>query len=61
MRRGALRSFRDSYAMNRNLLVIVAGILAVTTAYFGYRNYQERQKTGVEISVGSHSVSIGQK
>lgn len=61
MRRGALRSFREFHAMNRNLLVIVAAILAVTTAYFGYRYYQERNRTGMEISVGSHSMSIEQK
>jgi len=47
--------------MNRNLLVIIACILAVTTAYFGYRYYQERHRTGVELRVGSHSMSIQQK
>jgi hypothetical protein len=39
--------------MNRNVLYLVFGGLAVVSAVIGYQLYQERQKTtGVEISIG---------
>ncbi len=44
--------------MSRNILYLVIGALAVAAAVFGYQLYQERQKTGVEISVGKSGVSI---
>ncbi len=48
--------------MNRNLLYLVIGILAVVVVVGGYQLYQERQKTsGVDISVGNGGVSIQTK
>ncbi len=48
--------------LNRNILYIVIGVLAVATVVFGYQLYQERQKTtGIEINVGKSGISIEQK
>ena len=48
--------------MNRNILYIVIGVLAVATVVFGYQLYQERQKTtGIEINVDKSGISIEQK
>jgi predicted negative regulator of RcsB-dependent stress response len=47
--------------MNRNTMIIVIGVLAVTVAVLGYQVYQERHKTGVEISIGNSGISIEKK
>ncbi len=48
--------------MNRNILYLVIGVLAVAAAVFGYQLYQERQKTaGIEINVGKSGISIEKK
>ena len=48
--------------MNRNILYLVIGALAVVTAVVGYQLYQERQKTtGIEINVGKTGISIEKK
>ena len=48
--------------MNRNILYLVIGALAVVAVVFGYQIYQERQKTtGVEISIGERGISIEKK
>ena len=48
--------------MNRNVLYLVIGVLAVVTAVIGYQLYQERQKTaGIEINVGKTGISIEKK
>ena len=47
--------------MNRNMLFLVIGALAVATAFFGCQLYQERQKSGIEISVGKSGISIEKK
>ena len=48
--------------MNRNILYLVIGVLAVAAVVFGYQLYQERQKTtGVEISIGERGISIEKK
>jgi hypothetical protein len=48
--------------MNRNILYLVIGALAVVTVVIGYQLYQERQKTtGIEISVGKTGISIDKK
>ena len=48
--------------MNRNVLYLVIGVLAIITAVIGYQLYQERQKTtGVEINVGKSGISIEKK
>jgi hypothetical protein len=45
--------------MNRNVLYIIIGGLAVGSAVLGYQYYQERQKTtGIEIDVGKDGISI---
>jgi hypothetical protein len=38
--------------MNRNLLYLVLGALIVGIGVLGYSLYQERQKSGVNISIG---------
>lgn len=48
--------------MNRNLLYLIIGVLAIVTAVIGYQLYQERQKTtGVEISIGKGGIAIEKK
>jgi hypothetical protein len=48
--------------MNRNVVYLVIGALAVVSAVLGYQLYQERQKsTGVEISIGDRGISIEKK
>lgn len=47
--------------MNRNMMVIVIGVLAIAVAVLGYQVYQERHKTGVEISIGNSGISIEKK
>jgi predicted negative regulator of RcsB-dependent stress response len=48
--------------MNRNVLYLVIGGLAIVTAVIGYQLYQERQKTtGIEINVGKRGISIEKK
>jgi predicted negative regulator of RcsB-dependent stress response len=48
--------------MNRNILYLVIGVLAVVVVVLGYQFYQERQKTtGVEISIGERGTSIEKK
>ena len=48
--------------MNRNVLYLVIGALAVVTVVIGYQLYQERQKTtSIEINVGKTGISIEKK
>jgi RsiW-degrading membrane proteinase PrsW (M82 family) len=48
--------------MNRNILYLIIGALAVATVVLGYWFYQERQKTaGIEINVGKTGISIETK
>jgi hypothetical protein len=44
--------------MNRNVLYLIIGALAVAAAVLGYMVYQEEQKSGVEINVGKDGVSV---
>lgn len=48
--------------MNRNVLYLVIGVLAVAALVLGYQFYQERQKTtGVEINIDKGGLSIETK
>lgn len=48
--------------MNRNSSFLIVGLLATAAIVLGYLYYQERQKTsGIEISVGHHSISVDKK
>ena len=48
--------------MNRNVLYLLIGVLAIVIVVIGYQLYQERQKTtGIEISVGKAGISIEKK
>ena len=48
--------------MNRNVLYLVIGVLAIAAAVFGYQLYQERQKTtGIEINIDKSGISIQKK
>jgi predicted negative regulator of RcsB-dependent stress response len=45
--------------MNRNILYLIIGVLAVAAVVFAYQLYKERQKpTGIEINVGKGGISI---
>ncbi len=44
--------------INRNVLYLAIGGLAVATAVLGYWYYQERQKTGIDINIGKSGISI---
>lgn len=41
--------------------MLLVGGLAVAVAVLGYQVYQERQKKGVEISIGGKGISIEKK
>jgi hypothetical protein len=59
MRRNAAMARQDRTKMNRNVLYIIIGGLAVGSAVLGYQYYQEQQKTtGIEIDVGKDGISI---
>lgn len=47
--------------ISRNMLYLVIGGLAVATAVLGYWYYQERQKTGIDISIGKSGISIDKR
>lgn len=47
--------------MNRNLMMLVIGGLVVAIVALGYQLYQDRQKKGVEISIGGTGISIEKK
>ena len=48
--------------MNRNVLYLIVGALAVATAVLGYQLYQERHKTaGIEINIGERGISVEKK
>jgi predicted negative regulator of RcsB-dependent stress response len=45
--------------VNRNVLYLIIGVLAVAAAVIGYQLYQERQQTtGIEINIGKGGISI---
>jgi predicted negative regulator of RcsB-dependent stress response len=47
--------------MNRNTMLLVIGVLIIAVAVLSYQVYQERQKTGVAISIGNSGISIEKK
>lgn len=47
--------------MNRNTMLIIIAVLAIASAVLGYQVYQERHKSGVEISIGNSGISIEKK
>lgn len=48
--------------MNRNVLYMIIGALAVAALVLGYQYYQEQQRTtGIQIDVGEGGVSIETK
>lgn len=48
--------------MNRNVLYLVIGALAVTAVVAGYLLYQEQQKpSGIELNLDNNGVSIETK
>jgi hypothetical protein len=48
--------------MNRNVLYLIIGVLAVVAVVLAYQSYQARQKTtGIEITIGKGSISIEKK
>jgi len=52
----------DFRTMNRDVLYLIIGALAVTTGVLSYQLYQDRQKTtGIEINLGKSRISIEKK
>lgn len=47
--------------MNRNTMAVIIAVLAIAIAVLGYQVYQERHKSGVEISIGNSGISIEKK
>lgn len=47
--------------MNRNLLIIVIGVLGIGVGVLGYWFYQEQHRSGVDISIGRSGVSIQER
>lgn len=48
--------------MNRNVLYVVIGVLAVAAVVLGYQLYQEQQKkSGIEINIGETGISVEEK
>jgi len=48
--------------MNRNVITLIIGVLAIAIVVLGYQLYQERhQKSGVDISIGDRGISIEKK
>jgi hypothetical protein len=44
---------------NRNILLLVIGVLALATVFLSYQLYEERQQRAtIGISVGDHGVTI---
>lgn len=53
---------KDSMTINRNVLYLIIGVLAVAAVVFSYQLYQERQKTtGIDINIGERGISIEKK
>jgi hypothetical protein len=47
--------------MSRNLLFAVIAALGIGAGALGFWLYQERQRTGVEITIGGHGVSVRER
>ena len=45
----------------RNLMFLVLGLVIAAGAVFGYRAWQERQMSGVEIDIDSSGVTVDRK
>jgi hypothetical protein len=59
--RGLSFQRRGILTMNRNVMMLAIGGLAVSVVVLGYQVYQDRQKKGVEISIGEKGISIEKK
>jgi predicted negative regulator of RcsB-dependent stress response len=47
---------------NRNVIYLIVGVLAITTAVLGYQLYQEKKEPkGVQINVGPGGISMEKK
>lgn len=56
------RQNRDSRTMNRNVLYLVIGALAVAAVVTGYLLYQEQQKiSSIELNLDKNGVSVETK
>jgi hypothetical protein len=59
MRHCNLEAPEGSIRMSRNTLYLVIGLLAVGVIVVGYLYYEEsRQRTGIEIEIGEHGITI---
>ena len=47
---------------NRNVIYLIVGVLAITTAVLGYQLYQEKKEPkGLQINVGPGGISMEKK
>ena len=47
--------------MNRNILYLIVGALAVVVAVLGYQYYEANRRYGVEINVNKGGITIEKK
>jgi hypothetical protein len=56
------RTKNGAHVVNRNVLYLIIGTLALAAVVTGYLLYQERQKTtGIDITVGKDGISVETK
>ena len=56
------RGSTAGFAMNRNVLSVAVGALAVCVVILGYKVYQDnKQPKGVQITVGQNGLSVEKK
>lgn len=48
--------------INRNILLVIVAALCVVVGALGYKVYQDnREPQGVQLSIGSHGISVDKK
>jgi hypothetical protein len=47
--------------MNRNMLLIAIGVIGIGAGALGYWFYREQHRSGVDITIGGHGVSIRER
>jgi hypothetical protein len=56
--RGCVCVDRTVSAMNRNTAYLIIGVLAAAVVFLSYQLYLDRQPQRVDLSFGSHGISI---
>ncbi|WP_198369981.1 hypothetical protein [Roseomonas rosulenta] len=47
--------------MTRNTMYFVGGALLMAAAAFGYWIYQDRQRSGIDISIGGRGITVQER